>query len=615
MTDKNILSIVISFVLLQATLYALPEVIEGPVVYPANGHSYYLLQIGSWTESQEKAVQLGGNLATIDNQAENDWICTVFDSVLVGSGAKGFWIGINDADQEGHFVWAGGEPVTYVNWAPSEPSGEDFGHIWGSTAEGRQVCSWNDISNFRNDYPMLGVVEIAEEKVPILLEIIGPDVVLEQSENFFSIIVTYEDGTTRDVTWLSEWSVSSTAVASIKQPGLLETKDIDVPLDIVLTAEYASLGFTVHTKNTVRVETICRTGTALEFDGQDDYVAAGSIPPIEVSDPFTWSFWVRLSPNNSQYAVILGNQPDSTTNTHFFKFSPTYFEYVNFGYDGLIRYDIPVGLWVHLSIVKENNQLTYYSDGEIVGSDNVAKDMPENLLRLGGDPRLGSDFANCQIDEVSIWSIALTQQQIQENMYRRLLGSEPGLLGYWNFDEGNGQIARDLSNHDRNGLLGDNAEQQEDNDPIWVPSEAPVEGICDPLFDITRAIEHISQQKGDLLERLETVLSLEAAVMDSMANLIHDPNNGIPKQQLLQSRQKIFVATVREEHSQKNILDSLDQLDDALEILLGQDVAPSNAQDAFKNILRHRADINKDGVIDSIDFALLVQYWLMRSED
>jgi len=569
--SKKHLFLLLSITSLCSSLYALPAVLDGPIVNPANGNSYYLLGIGSWTDSQERAVQLGGNLATINDQSENEWVCTEFDSALVNSGAKGFWIGINDVAQEGDFVWASGESVTYTNWAPSQPSHEDYGHIWGSTAVGREICKWNDISNFRNDFPMQGVVEVDIEKVPVSLEIIGLDSVMEQSENYYSVIVEFEDGSTREVTWLSEWLVTPVAVGSINQSGLLETHDIDISQEILLEAGYTSLGITVSAEKTVFVEMICRTGTALEFDGQNDYVAAGSIPPIGVNDSFVWAFWVKLSSNNSQYAVILGNQPGTTTSTHFFKFSPTFFEYVNFGYDGLINYNIPTGVWNYLSVVKEGNQLTYYSNGEVVGSDSVHKDMPENLLRFGGDPLLGMDFAHCQIDEVSIWNIALTQEQIKENMNRRLLGSESGLIGYWDFDEGEGQVVNDLSGHGRNGALGSNPEEEDNRDPVWVKSDAPVEGICDPLSVITRTVEQIIAQKINILDQLESVLSQESAVMDLLGSLSSNPDNVIPKQQLLQSKQKIFISTVREEHSYDDIVDSIDWLDASLEILLGKE--------------------------------------------
>src|SRR5689334_4408092 len=55
-------------------------VLAGPVVNPANGHSYYLLSLNNWTGSQSESVSLGGNLATINDAAENAWVFSTFAS-------------------------------------------------------------------------------------------------------------------------------------------------------------------------------------------------------------------------------------------------------------------------------------------------------------------------------------------------------------------------------------------------------------------------------------------------------------------------------------------------------------------------------------------------------
>jgi hypothetical protein len=47
----------------------------------------------------------------------------------------------------------------------------------------------------------------------------------------------------------------------------------------------------------------------------------------------------------------------------------------------------------------------------------------------------GANRFTGQIDEVRIWDRPLTQEEIQANMNRRLVGDEDGLLAYWNFDE------------------------------------------------------------------------------------------------------------------------------------------------------------------------------------
>jgi hypothetical protein len=75
-------------------------------------------------------------------------------------------------------------------------------------------------------------------------------------------------------------------------------------------------------------------------------------------------------------------------------------------------------------------------------------------------------------------------------MHQRLEGNEPGLVGYWNFDEGQGQIVYDSSPKGNNGYLRHN--------PVWVDSDAPI-GFCNieaEVHIVPRVINRASHMKG-----------------------------------------------------------------------------------------------------------------------
>jgi hypothetical protein len=59
------------------------------------------------------------------------------------------------------------------------------------------------------------------------------------------------------------------------------------------------------------------------------------------------------------------------------------------------------------------------------------------------------------IDEVQIWNIALSQEGIRESVRAGIKGDEPGLAGYWNFEEGK---ADDRSPNENHGTLEGSAE-------------------------------------------------------------------------------------------------------------------------------------------------------------
>jgi len=79
-------------------------------VYSYGGHFYLLDPVSaSWTVAEAYAQTLGGHLATINDQAEHDWVKTSF-------GNYSPWIGFTDQAAEGTWVWASGQPVTYTRW-------------------------------------------------------------------------------------------------------------------------------------------------------------------------------------------------------------------------------------------------------------------------------------------------------------------------------------------------------------------------------------------------------------------------------------------------------------------------------------------------------------------
>lgn len=175
------LIVAVGFLVLAADS-ATASILTGPITNPTNGHRYFLLEQDTWTNSEAAATALGGHLVTINDQDENDWVYDTFASY--GGVQRNLWIGLNDTDQEGTFVWTSGEAVTYTNWADGEPNnsidhdpgGEHYVHIWRpGSARDRQ---WNDLLNDPTLIPAssaadppYGVVEVVPE--PAIVALLG----------------------------------------------------------------------------------------------------------------------------------------------------------------------------------------------------------------------------------------------------------------------------------------------------------------------------------------------------------------------------------------------------------------------------------------------------------
>lgn len=109
-----------------------------PIFNPATDH-WYDTVTGDWFAAESSAVALGGHLVTINDAGEQNWLVTTF------GGSEPFWIGFNDTDQEGAWVWVSGEPVTYTNWRPREPN-----NFWG--IEDAAIMNWEWPGQWNDGY-------------------------------------------------------------------------------------------------------------------------------------------------------------------------------------------------------------------------------------------------------------------------------------------------------------------------------------------------------------------------------------------------------------------------------------------------------------------------------
>jgi hypothetical protein len=120
-----------------------PPVLAGPIVNPANDHSYFLLETGAWSEAEEKAMSLNGHLATINNNAENTWVLNNV-SRFDDNTTRICFIGFNDQLVEGSFQWVDHGTSTYSNWDAGEPNNSGgVEHFAEMLADGK----WRDNDN------------------------------------------------------------------------------------------------------------------------------------------------------------------------------------------------------------------------------------------------------------------------------------------------------------------------------------------------------------------------------------------------------------------------------------------------------------------------------------
>ena len=91
------------------------------VKHSFNGHEYAVFDIAmTWNEAKVYCEKLGGHLATVTSQDEQDFINK--NLVEKTSTKRQFWLGSYFSDSN-TWKWITGEKWEYVNWAPGEPTG------------------------------------------------------------------------------------------------------------------------------------------------------------------------------------------------------------------------------------------------------------------------------------------------------------------------------------------------------------------------------------------------------------------------------------------------------------------------------------------------------------
>ena len=216
----------------------------------------------------------------------------------------------------------------------------------------------------------------------------------------------------------------------------------------------------------MRQEPASNADYALQFDGLDDYVDLGNWFNL---DTFTIAMWVNPGASQITYADIIDNNHTDFRSWVIQQDQNNTNSYISGVKDGssVIQFTLSANTWQHLAVTRADGVRKVFINGSLVGTSTGASSIVYDGTQILSLARFGwsGRHWNGQMDEVQIWNVALTLQQIQSNMKRHLDGNESGLIAYYRFDEGSGIIAKDSSLHGHDGRLY--------NNPAWVISSVP----------------------------------------------------------------------------------------------------------------------------------------------
>ena len=164
--------------------------------------------------------------------------------------------------------------------------------------------------------------------------------------------------------------------------------------------------------------------SALAFDGLDDWVGLGDLNPISegTSGHASFSFWINVESLNASnlQAVLIGDEIYQN-NGVLYQLANDY----GFGayvagssnWDGYCGCFPILNEWQHVVFVQGENGTDLYLDGQHLVNllDDVFNNETTAPYRIGGfAPVFSSRFFDGRMDDLGIWSRALSEEEIQE---------------------------------------------------------------------------------------------------------------------------------------------------------------------------------------------------------
>ena len=208
---------------------------------------------------------------------------------------------------------------------------------------------------------------------------------------------------------------------------------------------------------TLEKQEVANPRSVLKFDGENDYVDCGSSPSL--TDSIAVEAWVQHDAGGGNGHIVNcgGGWSDRG--------------YSLYWYNGKIRVELQSANsktvcdntvpgddeWHHIAFTwdKVSGKITTYINAKAQANTKEFTDSlgtPNQNLNIGRNQKKGVYFSG-QIAEIRLWNVARSPEEIKENIYASLNGTEEGLVRYYPSNEGTGSSITDGTGSEANGTI------------------------------------------------------------------------------------------------------------------------------------------------------------------
>ena len=180
--------------------------------------------------------------------------------------------------------------------------------------------------------------------------------------------------------------------------------------------------------------TVTLPATHLSFDGTNDFVNIGSV--ISPGSSYTKEALIKANAVSGNYNILssagdvfwISNNQISAGHT-------SSFSHVTASASSLLN------SWNHVAVTYDapSKTMKMYINGNLVSTNTNVQATAGNAMQIGAYTSLVT--FNGSMDDVRIWNVARTQAQLNGYRVCELQGNEPGLIAYYNFNQGTGGVS------------------------------------------------------------------------------------------------------------------------------------------------------------------------------
>lgn len=250
-----------------------------------------------------------------------------------------------------------------------------------------------------------------------------------------------------------------------------------------------------HVPETFKGHALQLNGLDSDYNGGDDYVELQKSSKLNLYKEYSLLAWIKLGFITDGRIIDKNNAGE--IGGYEFDVIPVNANNANRGFIRLCaakncfssQRTVGIGLWYHVAVTvttpvgKDGHIIKFFINGKF-DSEHTSTSLTETnswpvrfgrAANGGGSwrPHHASSVFDGAIDDISIWERALTEKEIYDYMFLRPHGDVDGLVGWWPFNEGSGEIVHDVGPNEINGKIV--------GSPTWIVS------VSKPVLDPSTA--------------------------------------------------------------------------------------------------------------------------------